>query len=106
MPKIERYLKSISNDDKLIINYKVVPKEKNVDVHIDADGKIYSNVDGGEMEPISPADLMEKFSKLKDNPAIINLSSDKKMEQMENLVKEACRKNNLLKINYSVLNKE
>ena len=106
MPKIERYLKSISNDDKLIINYKVVSKEKYVDVHVDADGKIYSNVDGGEMEPISPADLMEKFSKLKDNPAIINLSSDKEMGHMENIVKEACRKNNLLKINYSVLNKE
>ena len=103
MPKIESYLKSISNDDKLIINYKVVPKEKNVDVHVDADGKIYSNVDGGEMEPISPADLMEKFSKLKDNPAIINLSSDKEMGHMEHVVKEACRQNNLLKLNYRVV---
>ncbi len=106
MPKIERYLESISNDDKLIINYKVVPKEKNVDVHVDADGKIYSNVDGGEMEPISPADLMEKFSKLKDNPAIINLSSDKEMGHMEHVVKEACRQNNLLKLNYSVVNRK
>lgn len=106
MPKIERYLKSISNDDKLIINYKVVPKEKNVDVHVDADGKIYSNADGGEMEPISPADLMEKFSKLKDNPAIINLSSDKEMGHMEHIVKEACRQNNLLKLNYSVVNRK
>ena len=106
MPKIERYFKSISNDDKLIINYKVVPKEKNVDVHVDADGKIYSNVDGGEMEPISPADLMEKFSKLKDNPAIINLSSDKEMGHMEHVVKEACRKNSLLRINYKIQNKQ
>jgi len=28
------------------------------------------------------------------------------MGHMENIVKEACRKNNLLKINYSVVNKE
>ena len=33
----------------------------------------------------------------------ITLTSDKEMEQMKNLVKEACRKNNLLKIDYQVM---
>ena len=53
-----------------------------------------------EYKPINPKELMEMISKYKYEPTIINIYSEKKMEHLANAVKEACRKNNLLKINY------
>ena len=104
IPKIERHLES--HPQNLTINYKVVPPKESVDIHIDADGKLSSNINGENMEPISPADLMDKLRRHKGSPITVNLSSDKEMEHLKHVAKEACRKNNLLKINYSVLNKE
>lgn len=59
-----------------------------------------------EYKPINPKELMQILSKYKYKPAIVNIYSDKEMEHLEQVAKEACRKNNLLKINYSVVNKE
>lgn len=111
LPKVEREIKNLTNPN-LTINYKVVPKEDasdktgNIRIHIDSEGKLFSSIEGAELKPITSVELMQLISKYKDTESIISITTDKKMEQMENLVKEACRKNNLLKINYSVLNKE
>ena len=111
LPKVEREIKNPTNPN-FTINYKVVPKEDasdktgNIRIHIDSEGKLFSSIEGAELKPITSVELMQLISKYKDTESIISITTDKKMEQMENLVKEACRKNNLLKINYSVLNKK
>lgn len=110
LPKVEREMKNQTNSN-LTINYKVVPKDDtsgktgNIRIHIDSEGKLFSSIEGAELKPITPVELMQLISKYKDTESIINLTSDKEMEQMKNLVKEACRKNNQLKINYRVMNK-
>ena len=111
LPKLEREIKNITNPN-LTINYKVVPKDDassktgNIRIHIDSEGKLFSSIDNAELKPITSVELMQLISKYKDTESIISITSEKKMEQMENLVKEACRKNNLLKINYKVQNKQ
>jgi hypothetical protein len=56
-----------------------------------------------EFKPINPKDLMEMLSKYKYEPTNITITSEKELPHLENAVKEACRKNNLLKINYQVM---
>ncbi|MBR1901834.1 MAG: DUF4369 domain-containing protein [Bacteroidaceae bacterium] len=78
-----------------------------VDIQITKDEKLYVRQKGEQnYKPINPKELMQILSKYKYKPAIVNIYSDKEMEHLEQVAKEACRKNNLLKINYSVLNKE
>ena len=93
---------------KRYIQHRMIQYDKVsvIDIRIDADGKLYSGKNHAKPEPIQPADLMKIISQNKDIPTIINLESEKPMDGMENIVKEAARKNNLLKINYSVINKE
>lgn len=111
LPKVEREFKS-PHRSNIKINYKVVPKDNasskasNIRIHIDSEGNLFSSLDDAELKPMAPVELMQLISQHKDAPTIISITSDKKMEQMENMVKEAARKNNLLKINYSVINKE
>jgi len=93
---------------KRYIQHRMIQYDKVsvIDIRIDADGKLYSGKNHAKPEPIQPADLMKIISQNKDIPTIINLESEKPMDGMENIVKEAARKNNLLKINFSVINKE
>ena len=111
LPKVEREFKS-PHRSNIKIKYKVVPKDNasskasNIRIHIDSEGNLFSSLDDAELKPMAPVELMQLISQHKDAPTIISITSDKKMEQMENMVKEAARKNNLLKINYSVINKE
>ena len=79
--------------------------ENQIDIAIN-DGKLSVRQKGEhEYKPINPKELMQILSKYKYKPAIVNIYSDKEMEHLEQVAKEACRKNNLLKINYSVRNK-
>ena len=78
-----------------------------VDIQITKDEKLYVRQKGEQnYKPINPKELMEMLSKYKYEPTIVNIYSDKEMEHLGQVAKEACRKNNLLKINYLVLNKE
>ena len=52
---------------------------------------------------INPKELMELLSKYKYDPTNITITSEKELPHLENAVKEACRKNNLLKIDYQVM---
>ena len=44
---------------------------------------------------------MELLSRYSGKPTVINITSEKEFNQMEHVVREASRKNNLLKINYN-----
>jgi hypothetical protein len=52
---------------------------------------------------INPKELMELLSKYKFDPTNITITSEKELPHLEKVVKEACRKNNLLKIGYQVM---
>ena len=52
---------------------------------------------------INPKELMELLSKYKFDPTNITITSEKELPHLEKAVKEACRKNNLLKIDYQVM---
>ena len=45
---------------------------------------------------------MELLSKYSGESTVINLSSDKKLDNMEHVIREASRKNEHLRINYEV----
>ena len=111
LQKVEQEIKNPLRPN-IKINYKVVPKDeasstaRDIHIHIDSEGNLSSSIDDAELKPITPVELMQLISHHKNGPAIVSISTDKKMEQLEHVVKEACRKNNQLKINYSVLNKE
>ena len=78
-----------------------------VDIHITKDEKLFVRQKGEQnYKPINPKELMEMLNKYKFEPTNISITSDKELPHLEKVVKEACRKNNLLKIDYQVLNKK
>lgn len=91
---------------RYIQHMKIIHKlETIIDIHIDADGNLYSSTNHAKLEPISPADLIVKFRQYKDVPITINLSTEKEIDKVEKIIQDACRQNNLLKINYEVAEK-
>lgn len=111
LQKVEQEIKNPLRPN-IKINYKVVPKDeasstaRDIHIHIDSEGNLSSNIDDAELKPITPVELMQLISHHKNGPAIVSITTDKKMEQLEHVVKEACRQNNLLKLNYSVANRK
>ena len=111
LQKVEQEIKNPLRPN-IKINYKVVPKDeasstaRDIHIHIDSEGNLSSSIDDAELKPITPVELMQLISHHKNGPAIVSITTDKKMEQLEHVVKEACRQNNLLKINYSVVNRK
>ena len=77
-------------------------KETVIDIHIDSEDRLSCGINHAKPEPINPKDLMELLSKHRGEPTVINLTSEKEFDQMGHIVREASRKNNLLKINYEV----
>ena len=77
-------------------------KETVIDIHIDNDDKLSCGINHAKPEPINPKDLMELLSKYSGESTVINLSSDKKLDNMEHVIREASRKNEHLRINYEV----
>ena len=88
------------------VNSKVVPPESEsnnvtvIDIHIDSEDRLSCGINHAKPEPISPKDLMKLLAKHREEPTFINITSEKEFDQMEHVVREASRKNNLLKINY------
>ena len=77
-------------------------KETVIDIHIDNDDKLSCGINHAKPEPINPKDLMELLSKYSGEPTVINFSSEKELDHMEHVIREASRKNNSLRINYEV----
>ena len=98
-------------------------KETVIDIHIDNDDKLSCGINHAKPEPINPKDLMELLSKYSGESTVINFSSDKELDNMEHVIREASRinfssdkeldnmehvireasrKNNSLRINYEV----
>lgn len=86
---------------KNYIAYMRVGHEKN-DVSIGIhDNKLYLKKKGEDIyRQVNPKELMETLSQYKYEPTVIHIySSGQEFGQLEHIAKEACRKNNLLKIN-------
>jgi len=86
---------------KNYIAYMRVGHEKN-DVSIGIhDNKLYLKKKGEDVyRQVNPKELMETLSQYKYEPTVIHIySSGQEFSQLEHIAKEACRKNNLLKIN-------
>ena len=77
-------------------------KETVIDIHIDSEDKLTCGINHAKPEPINPKDLMELLSKYSGEPTVINFSSEKELDHMEHVIREASRKNNSLRINYEV----
>ena len=73
-----------------------------IDIHIDSEDKLTCGINHAKPEPINPKDLMELLSKYSGESTVINLSSDKELDNMEHVIREASRKNEHLRINYEV----
>lgn len=94
--RFKRYLQHM----KILHNLETI-----IDIHIDADGNLYSSTNHAKLEPISSADLIVKLRQYKDVPITINLSTEKGINNVETIVRDACRQNNLMKVNYEVVEK-
>ena len=77
-------------------------KETVIDIHIDSEDKLSCGINHAKPEPINPKDLMELLSKYRGESTVINFSSDKELDNMEHVIREASRKNEHLRINYEV----
>ena len=77
-------------------------KETVIDIHIDSEDKLSCGINHAKPEPINPKELMELLSKYSGESTVINFSSDKELDNMEHVIREASRKNNSLRINYEV----
>ena len=77
-------------------------KETVIDIHIDSEDKLSCGINHAKPEPINPKDLMELLSKYSGESTVINFSSDKELDNMEHVIREASRKNEHLRINYEV----
>ncbi len=90
------------------VNSKVVPPESEsdnvtvIDIHIDSEDRLSCGINHAKPEPISPKDLMKLLAKHREEPTVINITSEKEFDQMEHVVREASRKNNMLRMNYEV----
>ncbi len=80
-------------------------KETVIDIHIDSQDRLYCGINHSKAEPISPKDLMDKLNKYSGEPTVINFTSEKELDHMEQVIREASRKNEHLKINYEVKSK-
>lgn len=81
-------------------------KETVIDIHIGGDDKLSCGINHAKPEPINPKDLMELLSKYSGESTVINLTSEKELDGMEHIVREACRKDGHLRINYEVKQKD
>ena len=77
-------------------------KETVIDIHIDSEDKLSCGINHAKPEPINPKELMELLSKYSGESTVINFSSDKELDNMEHVIREASRKNEHLRINYEV----
>ena len=77
-------------------------KETVIDIHIDSEDRLSCGINHAKLEPISPKDLMELLAKHREEPTVINITSEKEFDQMEHVLREASRKNEHLRINYEV----
>ena len=90
------------------VNSKVVPPESEsnnvtvIDIHIDSEDRLSCGINHAKPEPISPKDLMKLLAKHREEPTVINITSEKEFDQMEHVLREASRKNEHLRINYEV----
>ncbi len=90
------------------VNSKVVPPESEsseetvINIHIDSEDRLSCGINHAKLEPISPKDLMKLLAKHREEPTVINITSEKEFSQMKHVVREASRKNEHLKINYEV----
>ena len=90
------------------VNSKVVPPESEsdnvtvIDIHIDREDRLSCGINHAKPESISPKELMELLAKHRGEPTVINITSEKEFDQMEHVVREASRKNNMLRMNYEV----
>ena len=90
------------------VNSKVVPPESEsnnvtvIDIHIDSEDRLSCGINHAKPKPINPKDLMELLAKHREEPTVINITSEKEFDQMEHVVREASRKNNMLRMNYEV----
>lgn len=73
-----------------------------IDIHIDSEDKLSCGINHAKPEPINPKELMELLSKYSGESTVINFSSDKELDNMEHVIREASRKNEHLRINYEV----
>ena len=77
-------------------------KETVIDIHIDSEDRLSCGINHAKPEPINPKDLMELLNKYSGESTVINFSSDKELDNMEHVIREASRKNEHLRINYEV----
>ncbi|MBR6129857.1 MAG: DUF4369 domain-containing protein, partial [Bacteroidaceae bacterium] len=73
-----------------------------IDIHIDSEDRLSCGINHAKPEPINPKELMELLSKYSGESTVINFSSDKELDNMEHVIREASRKNEHLRINYEV----
>lgn len=81
-------------------------KQTVIDIHIDSEEKLTCGINHAKLVPVSPKDLMEVLDKHSGEPTVINITSEKELDQLAHIVREAARKNSQLKINYEVKRKE
>ena len=89
-------------NDKVVLPGSESDNVTVIDIHIDSDDKLSCGINHAKPEPISPKDLMKLLAKHREEPTVINITSEKEFDQMEHVVREASRKNNLLRMNYEV----
>ena len=81
-------------------------KQTVIDIHIDSEEKLTCGINHAKLVPVSPKDLMEVLDKHSGEPTVINITSEKELDQLAHIVREAARKNSQQKINYEVKRKE
>ena len=89
-------------NDKVVLPGSESDNVTVIDIHIDSDDKLSCGINHAKPEPINPKDLMELLAKHREEPTVINITSEKEFDQMEHVVREASRKNNMLRMNYEV----
>lgn len=80
-------------------------KETVIDIHIDSEDKLSCGVNQAKPEPVSPKEMMKLLAGHKGEPTVINITSEKELSQMKHVIREASSKNEHLKINYEVKQK-
>lgn len=81
-------------------------KQTVIDIHIDSEEKLTCGINHAKLVPVSPKDLMEVLDKHSGEHTLINITSEKELDQLAHIVREAARKNSQLKIYYEVKRKE
>ena len=68
-------------------------KQTVIDIHIDSEEKLTCGINHAKLVPVSPKDLMEVLDKHSGEPTVINITSEKELDQLAHIVREAARKN-------------